>query len=85
MVKQRSVYLWAAGKKGKGGWREKQDNSAPDVNKRLNIFICFLKNLVDFIPRTCFLQGFTLNPTGCFKEFSCFVFGCTMRRLLPDA
>lgn len=89
MVGQNFVHLWDVGKNKKqwmeGKETQKRDNSVPYVIKRLNIFICFLKNLANFPPRTCILQGFALHATGCFKEFSGSTFGCTMRRLLPDA
>lgn len=49
---------------------------------KANYLYILLKN---FILRTLFLQGFALLPTGCFKEFSCFIFGRTMKGLLPDA
>lgn len=79
--------FWDVGENKKewieGNETQKKDNFVLYVNKRLNIR--FLKYLTNFTLRTCFLQGFALHATDCFKEFSCFKFGCTMRRLLPDA
>lgn len=83
MAEQIYAYLWDAGRRGKGGWREKKDNTAPCMDKRQKVFTCFLKNF-HFTPRTCSLWGFALPPTDCFKEFSHFIFGCTMRGLFLD-
>lgn len=86
MVEQNFVHLWDVGE-NKKEWmegKETQKRNKP-IPQRINIFICFLENVANFPPRTCFLQGFALHATGCFKEFSGFTFGCTMRRLLPDA
>lgn len=84
------VHLWAVGENKKqwmeGKETQERDNFVLYENKRINIFYVLSEELSKFYTKgLLFLQGFALHATGCFKEFSSFTFGCTMRRLLPNA